>query len=200
MGRKVTLAACSLNQWALDFEGNLKRILQSINIARAHGASYRLGPELEIPGYGCNDHFLESDTLLHCLQVLALLLKSPVTKDIICDVGMPIMHRNVRYNCRVIFLNGKILLIRPKMMLACDANYREGRWFTRWTKVCSEILVSKYEKGERGSVNPSPAFLMASLSFFLSPLFCPIPSLPPIPCVFVLSPSSMPLCTHSPPQ
>lgn len=142
MGRKVTLAACSLNQWALDFEGNLKRILQSINIARAHGASYRLGPELEIPGYGCNDHFLESDTLLHSLQVLALLLKSPVTKDIICDVGMPIMHRNVRYNCRVIFLNGKILLIRPKMMLACDANYREGRWFTRWTKVCMVILAT----------------------------------------------------------
>ncbi|RMX40415.1 hypothetical protein pdam_00009478 [Pocillopora damicornis] len=134
MGRKVTLAACSLNQWALDFEGNLKRILQSINIARAHGATYRLGPELEIPGYGCNDHFLESDTLLHSFQVLALLLKSPVTKDIICDVGMPVMHRNVRYNCRVIFLNGKILLIRPKMTLACDANYREGRWFTRWAK------------------------------------------------------------------
>lgn len=142
MGRKVTLAACSLNQWALDFEGNLKRILQSINIARAHGATYRLGPELEIPGYGCNDHFLESDTLLHSFQVLALLLKSPVTKDIICDVGMPVMHRNVRYNCRVIFLNGKILLIRPKMTLACDANYREGRWFTRWAKVRRSLMCS----------------------------------------------------------
>lgn len=134
MGRKVTLATSSLNQWALDFEGNLKRILQSITIAKAHGASYRLGPELEIPGYGCNDHFLESDTLLHSFQVLALLLKSPITKDMICDVGMPVMHRNVRYNCRVIFLNSKILLIRPKMTLACDANYREGRWFTKWTK------------------------------------------------------------------
>lgn len=143
MGRKVTLAACSLNQWALDFEGNLKRILQSINIARAHGATYRLGPELEIPGYGCNDHFLESDTLLHCFQVLALLLKSPVTQDIICDVGMPVMHRNVRYNCRVIFLNGKILLIRPKVTLACDANYREGRWFTKWTKVLVSITSLK---------------------------------------------------------
>lgn len=137
MGRKVTLAACTLNQWALDFEGNLKRILQSINLARAHGATYRLGPELEIPGYGCNDHFLESDTLLHSFQVLSVLLKSPVAKDIICDVGMPIMHRNVRYNCRVIFLNGKILLIRPKMTLANDANYREGRWFTKWNKVCT---------------------------------------------------------------
>ena len=29
MGRKVTLATCSLNQWALDFDGNLRRIVKS---------------------------------------------------------------------------------------------------------------------------------------------------------------------------
>uniref|UniRef100_A0A8C6PU74 Uncharacterized protein n=1 Tax=Nothobranchius furzeri TaxID=105023 RepID=A0A8C6PU74_NOTFU len=29
MGRCVTVATCSLNQWALDFEGNLNRILKS---------------------------------------------------------------------------------------------------------------------------------------------------------------------------
>lgn len=29
MGHKVVLAVCSLNQWAMDFEGNLKRIIES---------------------------------------------------------------------------------------------------------------------------------------------------------------------------
>jgi len=29
----------------------------------------------------------------------------------------------------------KILLIRPKMMLCNDGNYRESRFFTAWTKV-----------------------------------------------------------------
>lgn len=48
MGRKVCLAACTLNQWALDFEGNLARILQSIQDAKEYGAAYRTGPELEI--------------------------------------------------------------------------------------------------------------------------------------------------------
>ncbi|XP_031244857.1 glutamine-dependent NAD(+) synthetase isoform X3 [Mastomys coucha] len=134
MGRKVTVATCALNQWALDFEGNFQRILKSIQIAKSKGARYRLGPELEICGYGCWDHYHESDTLLHSLQVLAALLDSPVTQDIICDVGMPIMHRNVRYNCRVIFLNRKILLIRPKMALANEGNYRELRWFTPWAR------------------------------------------------------------------
>ncbi|XP_032345995.1 glutamine-dependent NAD(+) synthetase isoform X3 [Camelus ferus] len=134
MGRKVTVATCALNQWALDFEGNLQRILKSIEIAKHRGARYRLGPELEICGYGCWDHYHESDTLLHSLQVLAALLESPVTQDIICDVGMPVMHRNVRYNCRVIFLNRRILLIRPKMALANEGNYRELRWFTPWSR------------------------------------------------------------------
>uniref|UniRef100_A0A3B4XN94 Glutamine-dependent NAD(+) synthetase n=1 Tax=Seriola lalandi dorsalis TaxID=1841481 RepID=A0A3B4XN94_SERLL len=135
MGRKVTLATCSLNQWSLDFEGNLERILKSIEIAKTHGAKYRLGPELEICGYGCADHFYESDTLLHSFQVLRKLLESPVTQDIICDVGMPIMHHNVRYNCRVLFLNRKILLIRPKMLMANHGSYRELRWFSPWNQL-----------------------------------------------------------------
>ncbi|XP_072385425.1 glutamine-dependent NAD(+) synthetase [Diabrotica undecimpunctata] len=134
MGRKVTIAASTLNQWALDFEGNLDRILQSILEAKEVGATFRTGPELEISGYSCEDHFYESDTFLHSWEVLAELLNAPLCKDILIDVGMPIMHKNVSYNCRVIFLNKKILLIRPKKILADSGNYRESRWFTSWKK------------------------------------------------------------------
>ncbi len=130
----ATLATCNLNQWALDFDGNLERILQSIQIAKNSGARYRLGPELEIPGYGCEDAFLEDDTFLHSWECLAEILKSGLTDEIICDTGMPVMHKNVRYNCRVIVLNGKILLIRPKLVLASDHNYREPRWFVPWQR------------------------------------------------------------------
>jgi len=55
----VTVATCQLRQWALDFAGNKERIIASIAIARARGATLRVGPELEVPGYGCLDHFLE---------------------------------------------------------------------------------------------------------------------------------------------
>ena len=68
-----------------------------------------------------------------------------------CDIGMwvcvtqlapcsidifsrPVVHKNVIYNCRVIIHNSKILLIRPKMWLANDGNYRELRFFTPWQK------------------------------------------------------------------
>ena len=68
MVRKFTIATCALNQWSMDFKGNLKRILKSdlkLNIkkndshfisikpgcqeAKEMDATYRLGPELEIP-------------------------------------------------------------------------------------------------------------------------------------------------------
>lgn len=39
-------------------------------------------------GYGCGDHFLETDLYLHCWQVLVELLQVPEAQDIICDIGM----------------------------------------------------------------------------------------------------------------
>ena len=129
----ITVATCNLNQWALDFDGNLDRIIASIRRAKSMKSHYRLGPELEVCGYGCEDAYLEQDTYLHCEQSLATILKDPeLTYNILCDIGMPVMYRGARYNCRVFCMNGKILLIRPKIYMADDGNYREGRYFTPW--------------------------------------------------------------------
>lgn len=128
----ITLATCNLNQWALDFEGNLERIAESIRAAKAAGARFRLGPELEISGYGCEDAFLEGDTIRHSWECLAEILRGDLTDGILCDIGMPLMHQGVRYNARILALNRHILLIRPKMILADDGNYREPRWFAAW--------------------------------------------------------------------
>jgi NAD+ synthase (glutamine-hydrolysing) len=128
----TAVATCSLNQWALDFEGNLARIKQSIREAKDQGCTLRVGPELEICGYGCLDHFLEEDTYTHSWQTLLNLLADESCHGILIDVGMPIQHKNNRYNCRVIALDGKIHLIRPKLFLANDGNYREMRYFIPW--------------------------------------------------------------------
>lgn len=134
MGRKATVAVCSLNQWAMDFQGNYSRIISSIKEAKKRGAKYRTGPELEITGYGCADHFYESDTFLHSWEVFAEILRHPACENMLIDVGMPIKHKNISYNCRIAFYNKKVLLIRPKLILCDDGNYRETRWFTAWQK------------------------------------------------------------------
>ena len=128
----VTVATCNLNQWALDFEGNLERILQSCEEAKQAGATYRLGPELEICGYGCEDHFLESDTFLHSWESLEELFDRGATDGIMCDFGMPILFAGARYNCRVLCRDKKILMIRPKTSMADNGNYRESRYFTAY--------------------------------------------------------------------
>ena len=145
----AVLATCALDQWALDFAGNLRRVAASAEAARAAGATYRVrlwsaggtlregrdlagvgeemvggmargggqrrsaapppcrrrpallptrpshptsrhahrppphpthpsplqvGPELELTGYGCEDHFLEADTEAHAWRSVAALL------------------------------------------------------------------------------------------------------------------------------
>lgn len=113
------------------------------------GAKFRLGPELEICGYSCEDHFLEIDTFVHSEQSLAHILSTDLTYGILCDIGCPFIHNSVRYNCRVFCLDGKIILIRPKVFLADDGNYRERRFFTSWKEsnglqdfVLSDVLRS----------------------------------------------------------
>ncbi|KAK9793458.1 hypothetical protein WJX73_010827 [Symbiochloris irregularis] len=132
--RLATLATCNLDQWALDFEGNLRRVIESIEQARLKGASYRVGPELELTGYGCEDHFMEIDTLEHAWECLAQILTGNHTQGIVCDIGMPVMHCGVRYNCRVYLGDKKLLFIRPKLSLADDGNYRESRYFSTWKR------------------------------------------------------------------
>ena len=37
----------------------------------------QVGPELEIPGYGCEDHFLEQDTIEHSWECVAVRAHKP---------------------------------------------------------------------------------------------------------------------------
>jgi NAD+ synthase (glutamine-hydrolysing) len=83
-----TVSTCTLNQWALDFDGNYERIRESILRAKSDGSHYRVGPELEISGYGCNDHFFEADTTNLSMEILEKLVLDSDLYGIICDVGM----------------------------------------------------------------------------------------------------------------
>lgn len=134
MVQLVKLATCNLNQWSMDFDLNLRNIELSIRQAKAMGCRFRTGPELEVCGYGCEDHFFEEDTQHHCWESIAHILSTDLTDDMLCDIGMPVLHKGVRYNCRLFLLNRQIVLIRPKLFLANDGNYRESRWFTPWTR------------------------------------------------------------------
>lgn len=74
---------------------------------------------------------LEGDLYLHCWEMLHQILTDESCHGILLDIGMPVMHRNSRFNCRIICLDGKILLIRPKLWLANDGRslFVDTEWF-----------------------------------------------------------------------
>jgi NAD+ synthase (glutamine-hydrolysing) len=90
--------------------------LESIRQAKAQGATLRTGPELEVSGYGCLDHFLEGDTELHSWEVLAEIIADEVCKDMLLDIGLPCRHKGVLYNCRVLCTYRSVLGLRAKQV------------------------------------------------------------------------------------
>lgn len=70
--------------------------------------------------------------MVHCWYVVEKIIKSKLTDGMLTDIGMPILHMGVLYNCRVILLDSKIVGIRAKMILANGGNYFESRWFSAW--------------------------------------------------------------------
>ncbi|CAB3406262.1 unnamed protein product [Caenorhabditis bovis] len=133
--RRTRVATCTVNNWALDFKGNYARIVKTCDDAYLMGARIRLGPELEICGYGCADHFFEIDTELHSWEMLSKLTeKSKTWPNLLILTGLPVRFRGLLYNCMAAVKNGKLLFIRAKLGLADDNIYRESRYFVKWTE------------------------------------------------------------------
>jgi NAD+ synthase (glutamine-hydrolysing) len=62
------------------------------------------------------------------MEMLARILEDETCHDILLDIGLPVTHRNVNYNCRVVCLDGKILFIRPKMCKCSSRNLHAPLW------------------------------------------------------------------------
>ncbi|KAI6230974.1 Glutamine-dependent NAD(+) synthetase [Aphelenchoides besseyi] len=131
--RRANVAVCTVNQWALDFAGNQERIIKTCREAYEKGARVRLGPELEICGYNCADHFFELDTERHSWEVLREIVEeSKKLTNLLIVTGMPIRHNLALYNCLAAVINGRIVMIYPKSALCDEDIYRETRHFVAW--------------------------------------------------------------------
>jgi NAD+ synthase (glutamine-hydrolysing) len=95
------------------------------------------------------------------------------TSGILFDVGMPVSYNGARYNCRVWCYNGRIIGIRPKVMLADDGNYREPRWFTAWDRTVDRTASHQLACSGPGfdAGGSDITTLPASIAVFQLPLF-----------------------------
>lgn len=126
----IRVAASTVNQVPLDWDGNRRRIAAAIASAKAEGVGLLCLPELCITGYGCEDAFLSPGTHEMALEVLRELL--PLTKGLVVCFGLPMYWHKAVYNSCCLVADGKALGFVAKRVLAGDGIHYEPRWFKPW--------------------------------------------------------------------
>ncbi len=124
------VAAISLNQTPLDWEGNRLNIAEALQAARAAGASLVVLPELCLSGYGCEDAFLWPATRETALELLQEI--EGQTKGLIVSVGLPLEVDGRVYNGAALVVDGRLQGVALKQNLADEGIHYEPRWFTPW--------------------------------------------------------------------
>ncbi|HMR05981.1 MAG TPA: nitrilase-related carbon-nitrogen hydrolase, partial [Polyangiaceae bacterium] len=128
----IKVAAATLNQTPLDWNGNATNIRAALDQARADGVGILCLPELCITGYGCEDMFLSPSVLATALDVLFELL--PATKGLVASFGLPIRHNKAVFNTSCLVQDGTLLGFVAKRALAGDGIHYEPRWFKPWPR------------------------------------------------------------------
>ncbi len=130
MNRRVRIGGACLNQIPLDWEGNIRNIVNAIEEARAKKINILCLPELCLTGYGCEDVFLSTWLPEKAFNKLSEII--PHTKDISVTIGLPVKHKDKTYNCIAIIENRLILGFYAKHNLANEGVHYEPRWFSSW--------------------------------------------------------------------
>ncbi len=126
----VRLATAALNQTPVDWDGNLRRVVEAIDQAREAGAGLLCMPELCLSGYGCEDLFFAAYVEQRARRSLGELI--PRTEGIAVAVGLPLRVDGVLYNAQAMIADRRLLGFTLKQFLANDGIHYEARWFTAW--------------------------------------------------------------------
>ncbi len=135
---EFTVAGASLNQTPLDWEGNRQNILRAITAARKAGAQALCLPELCISGYGCEDAFHGESVAQSAWESLQKII--PHTQQLIVALGLPVSYKDELFNTVALVVDGKLVGINAKRLLAGYGVHYEPRWFKAWSLGCCETL------------------------------------------------------------
>ena len=128
--QNIRLAAASVNQIPLDWQGNRQHLLEVLAKSREAGVQVLCLPELAITGYGCEDMFFSVGVQQAALRELEFLL--PETQGMVVAVGLPLFYESCLYNAAAVIADGELLGFVCKQFMASDGIHYEPRWFKQW--------------------------------------------------------------------
>lgn len=127
---KVTIA--QINTINGDLEGNITKILDAIEKAKADKSDLVVFPELVTHGYTSQDWFQDRDIIDHALDPLAQII--PATKGITAVVGTIRPNEDLSegrrlFNCAAVIHDGKLLGFTDKELLPEYDVFDDPRYF-----------------------------------------------------------------------
>ncbi len=129
--KRIRVAAAALNQTPLDWDRNIKNILDAIVDAKKLSVSILCLPELCITGYGAEDAFFSRYVHEKALELLETICNN-APADMIISVGLPLVHNNALYNTVALIVSNNVIGFVPKQHLCSDGIHYETRWFKPW--------------------------------------------------------------------
>ncbi|MEG1523490.1 MAG: NAD(+) synthase [Clostridia bacterium] len=108
---------------------NADAIMDLMDRAQQDGAKLLLLPELCLAGYTCGDLVLQEALADAALHALDRVKAHTVGSDMLVLVGLPLVVRNLLYNCAAVLQNGRILGVIPKTHLGNYGEFYEKRVF-----------------------------------------------------------------------
>jgi NAD+ synthase (glutamine-hydrolysing) len=123
----MKIAIAQMNATVGDLSGNVAKIADFAQRARAAGADLMVTPELALCGYPPEDLLLREDFLAACDQALADLAAR--TKGVTVVAGHPRAAEGKRYNSASVIRDGAVIGVYDKMRLPNYTVFDEQRYF-----------------------------------------------------------------------
>ena len=124
--RTLRVALAQINPVVGDLEGNVRRIAERIDQARALGADVVLFPELAVTGYPPEDLVLKPDFVEENLRAIEEV--AAYTTDLVAVVGF-VDRKTFLYNAAAVCTGGRIAGVYHKRLLPNYGVFDEKRYF-----------------------------------------------------------------------
>jgi NAD+ synthetase len=130
----MKIAIAQMNMTVGDLAGNVERIVEFAERARAAGANLMVTPELALCGYPPEDLLLRPDFLEACARALEDLARR--VQGITLVVGHPRSAGGKRYNSASVIRDGSAIAVYDKLNLPNYTVFDEERYFEAGEQPC----------------------------------------------------------------
>ncbi len=135
---RLRIALAQINTVVGDIEGNAKKIIEKIELAKQMGADIVAFPELALTGYPPEDLLFKPHFVSKNVQMVGELAKY-VTKSLVAVVGFVDRDSDI-YNAAAVLHDGKIAAVYHKNYLPNYGAFDEFRYFQRGDRALVLVL------------------------------------------------------------